>query len=174
MGVKGTRKDNTNDPQLLNCTVSITAHKKPDPDTHNALCKRGSKWLKKHSQNVLVPNCQIVAVELFTQVEKEIPDIIGWCGWCSVMIEVKVQRSDFLQDFKKPFRQICKDGVGEFRYYLSPENLIIEDELPDMWGLLYETKKGIKIIKKAEKQSSNLIAERNMLTSYIRKGEYII
>jgi hypothetical protein len=165
MGVKGTRKNQTATDVY---TVLPTVRKKPDTDTHRELCQRGGKWLTKHSQNVLVPNCNIVAVELFTQVEPEIPDIIGWCSWCSIMIEVKVQRSDFLQDFKKPFRQICADGVGELRFYLCPENMISESELPENWGLLYETKRGIKIIKKAERQSTNLAAERNMLTSYIR------
>ena len=165
MGVKGTRPQNS---ATEICTVLPTVREKPDTTTHTNLCKRGGKWLKKHSQNVLVPNCSIVAVELFTQVESEIPDIIGWCSWCSVMIEVKVQWSDFLRDFKKPFRQICADGVGELRFYLCPENMISENELPENWGLLYETKRGIKIIKKAERQNTNLAAERNMLTSYIR------
>lgn len=165
MGVKGTRKHQTAT-DVYN--VLPTVRKKPDTATHTNLCQRGGKWLTKHSQNVLVPNCSIVAVELFTQVENEMPDIIGWCSWCSIMIEVKVQRSDFLHDFKKPFRQICTDGVGELRFYLCPENLIKETELPENWGLLYETKRGIKIIKKAERQIANLAAERNMLTSYIR------
>ena len=165
MGVKGTRN---NQAATDVYTVLPTVRKKTDTDTHRELCHRGGKWLKKHSQNVLIPNCSIVAVELFTQVEPEIPDIIGWCSWASIMIEVKVQRSDFLNDFKKPFRQISTDGVGELRYYLCPEHLIKEDEVPDNWGLLYETKRGIKIIKKAERQSTNLAAERNMLTSYIR------
>jgi hypothetical protein len=140
---------------------------------HRKLCERGERWLTRHSQSIFVPNCGIVAVELLAQVEKEIPDVIGWCSWCSVMIEVKVQRSDFLKDFKKQFRENYIDGVGEFRYYLCPENLITVEELPGLWGLLYETKKGIKIIKKAKRQKANFRAERNMLTSYIRKGHVI-
>ena len=165
MGVRGLRQQE-NATEI--CTMLPTVRKIPDTAKHRELCQRGGKWLTKHSQNVLVPNCSIVAVELFTQIVPETPDIIGWCGWCSVLIEVKVQRSDFLTDYKKPFRQICTDGVGELRFYLCPENLIKEDELPQDWGLLYETKRGIKIIKKAKRQSANLAAERNMLTSYIR------
>jgi hypothetical protein len=38
----------------------------PDTAKHKELCQRGCKWLKKHPQNVSVPNCSIVAVELFT------------------------------------------------------------------------------------------------------------
>ena len=144
---------------MYNKSKEITAHDK--------LCTLGAKWLRKHSNNITVPNCTIVAINLIT-LEKEIPDIIGWCSWCSVMIEVKTNRSDFLQDYKKTFRQISYNGVGELRFYLCPENLIAENEIPDNWGLLYKTKRGIKIIKKAEKQLANYVAERNMLTSYIR------
>lgn len=165
MGVKKTRKSET----------PTDVRKIPDTDTHKKLCQRGGKWLMKHSQNVLVPNCSIVSVELFTQVESEIPDIIGWCSWCSVMIEVKVERGDFLQDFKKSFRQICEKGVGEFRYFCCPSGLIRENEIPDKWGLLYLNEQNkIEIIKVAERQQANLKAERNMLISYIRKKYKII
>ena len=143
--------------------------RKKDNETHRLLCEEGGKWLKRHTQNVIVPNCNIVAIELFAQIETEIPDIIGWTSWCSLLIEVKVQRSDFLRDKKKHFRETITNGVGEFRYYLCPENLILENELPEKWGLLYQKEGKIQIIKKAEKQESNLLAERNMLTSYIRK-----
>jgi hypothetical protein len=42
-------------------------------------------------------------------------DVIGWADFCSVMIEVKVARGDFLKDCKKPFRKCSEKGVGEFR-----------------------------------------------------------
>ena len=51
---------------------------------HRELCEKGAKWLKKHHENVTVPNCSIVAVELSSPVTKEIPDVIGWCSWCIV------------------------------------------------------------------------------------------
>ena len=164
MGVKGTRK---HEPTTDLCTVLPTVRKKPDNSRHKELCERGCKWLKRHDQNIVIPNCATVAVDMVT-IENETPDIIGWSSGVSVMIEVKVGRCDFLKDRKKPFREICTDGVGELRFYLCPENLIKETELPESWGLLYETKRGIKIIKKAERQSANLAAERNMLTSFIR------
>lgn len=139
--------------------------------THSELCVIGGKWLKKHKLNAIVSNCSIVAVELFTQSESEIPDIIGWSSWCSIMIEVKVQRNDFLIDCKKSFRINPILGAGEFRYYLCPEDLISKDEIPENWGLLYFCNKSIKIIKRAKRQISNLQSERNMLTSYIRKND---
>ncbi|MHB9140930.1 MAG: hypothetical protein ACYC25_03540 [Paludibacter sp.] len=50
---------------------------------------------------------------------------------------MKAGRGDFLADSKKLFRQISKEGIGEFRYYCYPTGLIRETKLPDKWGLLY-------------------------------------
>lgn len=137
--------------------------------THDELSAITAKWLKRHSQNILIPNCATVALDMKT-LEQEKPDVIGWNGSSSVMIEVKVGRGDFMQDFKKPFRQICEKGVGEFRYYCCPSGLINKNELPAKWGLLYlNDKKQIEIIKVAEIQQANLNAERNMLISLLRR-----
>ena len=137
--------------------------------THDELSELVAKWLKRHSQNMLIPNCATVAVDMKT-LEQEKPDVIGWNGCSSTMIEVKVGRGDFLKDFKKPFRQICEKGVGEFRYYCCPSGLIRENELPDKWGLLYlNEENNIEIIKVAEIQKANLKAERNMLISLLRR-----
>lgn len=159
MGVIGKRNNNE----------VIEINRTRDSSKHKELCAIAGKWLKKHNQNVLIPNCPTVAVELVT-IENETPDVIGWSSGSSVMIEVKVGRGDFLSDYKKPFRKIPKTGVGEFRYYICPTGLIKGVELPDKWGLLYfnELNK-IEIIKVAERQESNLKAERNILISIIRR-----
>ena len=137
--------------------------------THSELCLISSKWLKRHAQNITIPNCATVTVDMKT-IEQEIPDVIGWNGSSSVLIEVKVGRGDFLKDHKKPFRQICEKGVGQFRYYCCPNGLIKENERPDKWGLLYlNDRNKIEIIKVAEIQKANLTAERNMLISLIRR-----
>jgi hypothetical protein len=138
---------------------------------HKELCERGAKWLKRHDQNILIPNCATIVIDMVT-VESETPDIIGWNSSASVMIEVKVGRGDFLKDHKKPFRKDCEKGVGEFRYYLCPSGLIKDSELPDKWGLLYFNENNkIEIIKIAERQQANLHAERNMLLSLIRRNK---
>lgn len=33
---------------------------------HNELLEKAAKWLKKHSNNALVPNCPIIAKDLTT------------------------------------------------------------------------------------------------------------
>ena len=137
--------------------------------SHDELSLIVAKWLKKHSQNILIPNCATIAVDMKT-IEEEKPDVIGWNGCSSTMIEVKVGRGDFLQDFKKPFRKYPERGVGQYRYYCCPNGLINESELPENWGLLYlNNKNKIEIIKVAEIQKANMIAERNILISLIRR-----
>lgn len=137
--------------------------------THDELSLIAGKWIKKHSQNILIPNCATVAIDMKT-LEQEKPDVIAWNGSCSVLIEVKVSRNDFLKDCKKPFRKMSEKGIGQYRYYCCPEGLISENEIPENWGLLYlNNKNKIEIIKVAEIQKSNLIAERNILISMIRR-----
>lgn len=139
--------------------------------SHNELAIKGAKWLSKHDSNIIVPNCSEVALELSTPTNTgEIPDVIGWCYWTSVLLEIKVSRADFLKDFKKPFRKNQNLGVGELRYYLVPEGLINQKELPTNWGLLYLTKGNkIEIVKKAKPIDANLQAERSILLSLMRR-----
>ncbi len=165
MGVKGIRVDKAKELQK----EPKKQKRKVDRKEHDNLCLKALKWLKRHERNIKVPNCSIIAVDMVT-VENETPDVIGWNSAYSVMIEVKVSRSDFLQDSKKPFRNNSEKGVGELRFYCCPDGLIKENEIPGNWGLLYlmENNK-IEIVKKAVRQTSNLIAERNMLLSIIRR-----
>jgi len=137
---------------------------------HNTLTTLGSKWLKNHVENGTVPNCNIIANDLRTATATgEQPDVIGWCSWASVLIETKISRLDFKQDFKKVFRINEFLGIGNFRYYLVPESLISPDEIPKKWGLLYYSERGIEIIKTAAKSESNLDCERTILLSIIRR-----
>lgn len=161
MGVKGRRNNNQNE---------IKIKRKRDDSKHKSLCERGAKWLKKHECNIRIPNCPLIFVDMKT-IENEIPDILGFSTGFSVMIEVKVSRSDFLKDKNKQFRKDPYLGVGQMRLYLCNENIIKEDEIPDEWGLLYlDDNNKIEVIKFPEVQKANLIAERNMLLSYIRRN----
>lgn len=112
--------------------------------THADLCVLAVKWLKRpNSQHG--HGCHIAVSEVKTGWSGEIPDAIGFraAGWKdgSVVVEVKVSRSDFLADKKKPHRQDGK-GVGNFRYFMCPEGMIQPDELPPKWGLLWVNSRG--------------------------------
>lgn len=75
------------------------------------------------------------------------PDAIGFRAGvhkeASVVVEVKVSRSDFLADQKKPHRVEPATGMGVYRYYMAPEGLIKVEELPMLWGLIEVTAKGV-------------------------------
>lgn len=104
--------------------------------THSEIVKIASKWLKKHDQNILVPNCPIVATELHTANKTgEIPDVIGFASNTSVLIEVKTSYDDFYAERYKPFRFLGRDGMGNFRYFCCPTGVIPLKSVWDSWGL---------------------------------------
>lgn len=140
---------------------------------HSELVQIGAKWLQRHEQNIIVPNCSTVATEIVSATTSgEVPDVIGWGSGTSVLIEVKTTRNDFKKDQSKVFRAIDNLGMGEHRYYLCPEGLIKKDEVPMNWGLLYYSpKKGITIIEAAERQSASFVNERSILLSLIRRAK---
>lgn len=108
--------------------------------THAELCKKAVGWLRRsHSAGGCgCPNA-------YSEVQSgsnggEIVDAIGVKtaeGTETIVVEVKVSRSDFLADRRKPFRIDPSSGMGNYRYYLCPEGLITEDDLPPKWGLIH-------------------------------------
>lgn len=112
--------------------------------SHKGLCDIAVKWLKRaHSAGG--PGCMVAVSEVAGGWTGEIPDAIGFSlsYWetGATVIEVKVTRSDFLGDRKKPHRQPGA-GMGAWRYYMAPEGLIRVDELPAGWGLIEVNARG--------------------------------
>lgn len=100
----------------------------------------------------------------------EIPDVIGWCSWVSVLIEVKTSRADYFRDSLKPFRLFGNLSMGELKYYICPTDLISIYEVPEYWGLLYiDESYNITIEKRAVIHDANLKSERALLLSNIRR-----
>lgn len=161
MGRKGCR------PGAIDTAPTFPEPKQPhDNSRHRELCRLAGKWLRKPKFGSSY--CPYVAVELVTA-NPETPDVFGWNYWATVLIEVKVSRSDFLADAKKSFRQQPEEGVGAFRYYCSPEGLITEVDLPDKWGLLWEKDGVITVVKDAERQQQNAQGEITILASIMRR-----
>ena len=110
--------------------------------THSELCTIAERWLGKTKKNsIRFKTFPIQAKEMICQMVAEIPDAIGWNYCYSCVIEVKVSRSDFQADFKKEFRT-NGNGMENYRFYLCPEDLIKESDLPQGWGLIYVDAKG--------------------------------
>lgn len=107
--------------------------------THGELVLKAERWLKAQG-------CGVVFRDGFKAIthNRELPDAIGWREGLSILVECKASRVDFLADKKKMFRQAPENGMGDWRLFLCPPELISVDELPEKWGLLYAYPKQIK------------------------------
>ena len=134
--------------------------------THRQLVDRAGNWLS------ISKGCSVVLLERSGSHTGEEPDAIGWKqGHESYLVEVKVSRADFLRDKDKTHRR-SGNGLGCFRYYLCPPDLIKSEEVPDKWGLLYAKPHQIRNIKPPERfdrEPRIFIGEMQMLTKAIRQ-----
>ena len=108
--------------------------------THNELVDLSHKFVLKNM------SCGFAVKEIKT-VEKEIVDVLGFGAHNhSILIEVKVSRQDFLKDAKKSFRKNPEEGVGKYRFYCCPKDLIKIEDLPNNWGLIYCENNKLEIV----------------------------
>jgi len=131
--------------------------------THSELIEIGARWLYNK-------NYKVVLKELVTCTHEQ-PDIIGFCptGF-SFLLEAKASRADFLADKKKHFRYYPHTGMGKYRSFICPKDLIKPDELPENWGLIYVNNgKSRQIIKPKPFPEFNLRAEQTLLISFARR-----
>ncbi|MGE4296810.1 MAG: hypothetical protein AB7E47_02175 [Desulfovibrionaceae bacterium] len=140
--------------------LPVAPTKKRSDTAHAALVERGLRWLRNR--------CSVAFAELVT-IAGEIPDGWGYSADGSILVECKATRSDFLADAKKIYRRLPEKGMGNHRYFLCPPDLIKPEELPASWGLLYCYPKQIKVVVKAKSQPANLVAERTLLVSLVRR-----
>lgn len=112
--------------------------------THEELVEIARRWLMRQYRSGAPEGhsgCPVVITELSTWGGYgEIPDAIGfsYSQMKSIIVECKASLSDFRADKGKVFRSpSCPDfGMGDQRYYLAPEGIILESELPEGWGLV--------------------------------------
>ncbi|MEM8515192.1 hypothetical protein RCH14_004552 [Massilia sp. MP_M2] len=97
-------------------------------ELHEELSRIGAAWLRRNGFGVVANDLTVLGC-------RERADVIGFRSQCSVTIESKVSRADFLADRKKPHR--TKPGIGLYRFYICPAGLITADDLPARWGLLH-------------------------------------
>lgn len=141
---------------------------------HYELCKLGARLLRSRKNPTLPYNrpCMYSTVELVCM-GAELTDVWGTTGDCTVLIEVKTSRADFLADKRKYARskvaEELKHQIGNYRYYLCPEGCINKDDLPENWGLLvYDGKKIHKEVM-ANKVESSLPMELMLITSIMSR-----
>lgn len=132
--------------------------------THDELVLRAKKWL----YNSL--HCGYVITEKHSSA-REIPDALGLKEFYTILIECKMSIQDFKKDKKKWFRNYPHSGIGDFRYYLVPDNMIEIKDLPDGWGLLYTNGKRVKVIKQVffeyKGKRGEICNPKNMMEEYM-------
>jgi hypothetical protein len=141
--------------------------------THHEVVARVAKWVQRHHSKVVIR-------DPFRAATDEQPDVIAWRLQCSILIECKVSRSDFLCDKNKAFRKKPEKGMGDWRFYACPPGVINVDDLPDKWGLLWVYPKTVRKIHGWPPNSrwghipfeqKNKTAEMTMLVSALRRLE---
>lgn len=140
---------------------------------HDDLVIIAQKWLNKQGCGVSFTDKIIAATN-----SGERPDAIGWRDGLSIVVECKISRSDFLSDKRKSFRKDSSKGMGDWRFYICPPDVIKIDDLPNGWGLLYcDTKRVVNIFGvppntrwwKDKPFDGNKLCEMQIMYSAIRK-----
>jgi len=133
--------------------------------THKQVVRRIANWLKNTKRQT------VVISELSTKLN-ETPDVISWIGHAhSTLVEVKISRNDFWADKEKIFRMYEDSGMGDLRYFATPEGLLKESDLPEGWGLLEIREHSIRELIPAKPKQANKQAECTMLMSVLRRLE---
>ncbi|AUR95984.1 coil containing protein [Vibrio phage 1.215.B._10N.222.54.F7] len=112
---------------------------RPEPkDLHSKLCEIGRKWVLR-APSAKGGNMHLSFTEIGCNKTKEHPDVFGLhSSGETIILEAKASRSDFLADKKKSFRANPDQGMGDFRYYISPKDVIKESDLDGtQWGLIW-------------------------------------
>lgn len=144
--------------------------------THSELVNISYKYMLKHF------SCGIAFKEIKT-ISSECADVIGFGSYQhSILFEIKVSRSDFLADKKKPFRNHPEKGIGRYRFYVCPKGMININDLPDQWGLIWELEGKLEVVlnpfcrnpimyscHQNRHETINLQAERDILYSALRR-----
>lgn len=109
--------------------------------SHSDLVSLGARWARRQG-------FPVVTTEIRAYGSREEPDVLAFRGQCSMLIEAKTSRADFLADFKKPERQNdTGTGLGVYRLYLCPAELLAVEDIPKKWGLLWARGKRIEAIR---------------------------
>ena len=140
------------------------------PMSHDLLVLRAGEWLRGHKNR-----CKAVALERRSRA-RCVPDALGWdYHGASTLVECKTSRSDFFSDQKKPHRamedHLC---VGNYRYYMTPPDLVQPSEVPAGWGLLWCYESMVRQHVESEHHQLGDVAqkaERQILVAQVKTEE---
>lgn len=132
--------------------------------THDELIKRAVKWLKNTKRYTVI----LVELSCWTGTSEE-PDVLGFKGTESLLIECKTSRNDFFQDQKKFARRHEQYSLGQKRYYMTPKGLLKEGDLPEGWGWLEIRGKIVRVLRESNTFEARRSAEIGILVSALRR-----
>lgn len=72
----------------------------------------------------------------------------------SIAYEIKASRSDFGNELHNPRKRGLAESVAHECYFVVPHGLIVPDEVPEGWGLIYADRGGLKTAKRAMQRTS--------------------
>ena len=87
-----------------------------------------------------------------------------------VIYEIKISRADFLADIAKPEKRLAYKDLAQSVYYCCPAEMLLADEIPDGFGLLWEHADGsFSTAKKAKRTKGFVISTSTALTLMIKR-----
>jgi len=111
--------------------------------THAQLVERAGRWLLN------TKHCKLVMLEPKPISCNEHPDVIGWRPTGeSYLVECKTSQADYTGDGRKAWRR-WGVGMGLFRYFLSPPN-VITGAVCDGIGILEVHGRVVRVVREAE------------------------
>jgi hypothetical protein len=66
-----------------------------------------------------------------------------------IVFETKISRSDFLATFHQERNGNRRSPIGNLHYLVIPPNLSCTDHLPEWWGILQQSRRGLREIRPA-------------------------
>ena len=119
--------------------------------THERCVGLAATWLAGRKQSNEKYRCKVILCEMVGYQSflpnAELPDVLGvWGNDDTVNIECKISRSDFKNDKNKKHDH----PFGHHKFYACPYDLILPEELPEGFGLIYVNGRGGKLIKDSD------------------------
>ena len=136
--------------------------------THASLVTKACAWVRTRGYRVVLSELGS------TTKHGEMPDVIGWNGSKSIVVECKISRADFLADQAKPFRQAPDNGMGRQRYYFVPSGLLTEKDVEACgWGLVVVTGRLVHVrVPSKDFKTRSMVSEMMMLYTALQRVQF--
>lgn len=152
-------------------------------DVHRDLVLRACRWLEKTER------CKHVFAEVQSLNLSEFPDAIGYNSrGGTVVVEAKASVADFKRDASKSWKAYANAwesappgearssqpvGMGAWRYYIMPREMVPLDAIPDDHGVLWVNEKGkvFRMRKAPHRPIRDVNSEISILCTMLQRYE---